>query len=807
MKVFNSKLAAIGLAAFVFASCSDSSSDPASPEAPAIKPADITTIMLTSQQIDNSRVVNYKNSTAKARKFFGTRANGVTNFPQAGQAPTEENTKQLNNAADLTNSNYLIAGKKTLNFAGKTINGATIFIHSGSTLEYDETTSMTNTTIVLQNSATLKYTGSGDMIPAGNTVYCTSPKNNFVATGEDIKINGNFYADFRGTSTTGTDLSTGLGAIAETTAEEKKKSITPTQKITFGPTAVAHIIGSIRATELNIEKGANIYTTANVFNSNSGTVNIKGDLDIEGFLKAHNLNVDGDLVAGANSAIKVEGTMNVNDGANISANYINVTNNPKNADGSQQKDENGKTIPGDATLNLNGKCHILLGNKNVMNVNNLVTDNSNQGQVELADDNAVAVIKADKFVNNGEDRILSFLTSGQNASFLFQFTKSFNGSTELSSFEGLSIQATYLDYDKTTQNNLVEYKDENNRNYGYEWKGDASLLVASQKLDLIASSEDPKDGESATCIQPANGKLYVSYHTYGDKAVGGNIEVASLSGNKLTLEDSKAAANCDYNHLIVDGSKLYLAGSNQKKDASNSDAETGAIMGIVELNGSNLGTNLKAYSIDKATKGYDANCVATFGEDHVLATTNGFFVFDKDNSYTNPVKETVGKHVVTSGNKLYALEEKGNLTVYNDAQMTDGTTYAVGEVYPNGTKAVVAVDTNGDIYVCKGDNGVAKVSSDGSVNQTYYKCPTFSSSATHAGQVKGRANGIAVDANYVYLACGSYGLVVLDKDKGIEICHRKAPNGKSANYVAVDGENIYVAYGQSRIQVFKLTAK
>lgn len=29
MKVFNSKLAAIGLAAFVFASCSDSNSDPA----------------------------------------------------------------------------------------------------------------------------------------------------------------------------------------------------------------------------------------------------------------------------------------------------------------------------------------------------------------------------------------------------------------------------------------------------------------------------------------------------------------------------------------------------------------------------------------------------------------------------------------------------------------------------------------------------------------------------------------------------------------------------------------------------------
>ena len=74
MKVFNSKLAAIGLAAFVFASCSDSSSDPASPDAPIVNPVDLITVKLVSQQIDNSRIANYKNSTAKARKFFLTRA-------------------------------------------------------------------------------------------------------------------------------------------------------------------------------------------------------------------------------------------------------------------------------------------------------------------------------------------------------------------------------------------------------------------------------------------------------------------------------------------------------------------------------------------------------------------------------------------------------------------------------------------------------------------------------------------------------------------------------------------------------------
>ena len=799
MKVFNSKLAAIGLAAFVFASCSDSNSDPTGGSESQVNPAIVSSVNLKSQTIDNSRVINYKNSTAKARKFFlNTRAEDGVGFPNFKDAPAEENAMQLNNPADLTGKQYAITSKKTLDFADKTIDGATIFVHSGSTFEYDNTTKMTNTTIVLQGSATLKYNGNDEMVANGNTVFCTSAKNSVIATG-DIKINGEFYANFIGSTADGKDLSTGLGAIKETNAEEKAKSITPTQKITFGSTAKAYINGSIRATELNIEKGASIYTTKNIFNN--GTVNVKGDLGVEGFLKANELNVDGNLVAGSNSAIKVLGTMNVNNGANISANYINVTNNTKN--------EAGKiTAVGEATLNLNGNSTILLHNKNVINVNNLVTDNSSQGQIKLAEDNAVAVIKADKFVNNGAEKILSFLTSGDNACFLFQFTKCFNGTTELKTFEDLTIQATYLDYDKTNQNNMVQYKDENNKSYGYEWKGDAAQLVASQKLDLIASSETPSDGESATCIQPFNGKLYVSYHTNGDKKSGGNIEVASMTeGNKkLTIEASKKAERTDYNHLIVDGNKLFLAGSQQ----GNSDAEgtaVGAFMGEIAITPSGISDNMVIYAIDKKNNKVDANCVAALGTDHVLATTNGFTAVDKDGNYTNFNTTSIGKHVVTVNNKLYALTEDGTLKVYNTTDMeTAASTYNVGAVAPKGNKAVVAVDTNGDIYVCKGENGVAKISNDGTVNQNYFECPTFSNSAVNAGKVKGRANGIAVDNNYVYLACGSYGLVVLDKEKGIEICHRKASNGKSANYVAVDGENIYVAYGQSRIQVFKLTA-
>ncbi len=85
MKVINSKLAAIGLAAFVFASCSDSNSDPTGGS--NMNVVDRTTITLASQNVDNSRVVNYKNSTAKARKFFLNTRAGSSIFPAFKDAP------------------------------------------------------------------------------------------------------------------------------------------------------------------------------------------------------------------------------------------------------------------------------------------------------------------------------------------------------------------------------------------------------------------------------------------------------------------------------------------------------------------------------------------------------------------------------------------------------------------------------------------------------------------------------------------------------------------------------------------------
>lgn len=801
MKVFNSKLAAIGLAAFVFASCSDSNSDPAGGTAPVINPADLTSVKLVAQQIDNSNIANYKNSTANARKFFLTRA-GETNFitGMPDDMPVEPgNALNVNGVRDLIGKGqaFAISGQQTIDFSGKTIQNATIFIHSGSTMKYNATAG--GNTFVLEGSAKLEYTGNGVMVADNDIVYVKKAIGTLAAT-DDMVINGTLYANFRSTSEAGKELISGLGAIKEQTKAEKEESITPTQNITFGPGAKAYINGSIRAINLKVENGAYVYAKANLFNNdNNGNATINGNLWIRGFIKTRTLDVNGYLKA--EEAIKATNAFNVNNGANVEATYINVTNNTKDGDKVIRK--------GEATLSLSGTGKITIGNKNVITANNLVTDNKSKGQITLEGNDAVAVIKAHKFTNNGDSKIVALATPGTNSTFLLQFQENHSASNEYNTFEDLDIAANYADYDKVADKDTpnVTLIDQKHKKYGYQWSGDPATIASQAKLDLIAS-EESAGGQSATCIQSANNKLYVSYHTYGDKQFGGNIEVLSMTGNQLHVDANKAAANYDYNHLIVDGNSLYLAGSG-KGDAS-------AFLGKVALNGGNLGDNVDIYAIDKKTK-MDANSVATFDGNHIVATTKGLTSFDEEFSHWNKAGEE-GKSVVVANGRIYTLDVKGNVNVYENKNLENPTTYKVGEVTPTNNKAVLAVDEpNGTIYVCKGENGVAKISNDGQVDDNFFTCPTFTKpkKTDLAGKVKGRANGIAVGAEYIYVACGGYGLVVLDKTTGKPVCHRKAnayndkDNSGSANYVTIDTVNgeeyVFVAYGQNRVQVFKVT--
>lgn len=789
MKVINSKLAAIGLAAFVFASCSDSSSDPTDGTNPKVDVAETITANLTSSSTAElaARVSNYKNTTANARKFFFSRATQTRAFASADKVvipAVPDGARQWSSAEDMTaGKTYLITSKKTLDMSGHKLAGTTIFVKGSSKLIFDS--SIAGCTIYVDGGATLEYKGKGALeIPADATIINDGGT---IIVENDITVAGKLYAKY-------TNEKGGIGAINDYNKNDKKAIITPKHNITFKKGSEAYIGGSIRAVELNIEEGATVNATKHIMNAT--TVNVNGALQFGGFLRTETLNVKGEMIASEKSAIKASKVFNAEAGSNITADYINVTNDK-----------------GDATLNLKGNCKININNKSDIYTNNIVTDNASAGQITLNDDNAIAVIKAKKFTNNGDNQIKALATSGNNATFLLQFTESYTGTTKENTFEDLDIAASYLDYDKATDGKGVKEKADgaDYKAYGYEWAGDPAKIIAAPKLDLVAEDKTPNNGMSATCIQPGtNGKFYVAYHTNG-KASNGAIEAISLANNTLTINQNVESDNAtnDYNHILVDGNTLWVAGS-QSGNKSHADDVTGVgpFMGQISLNGDGTFANqIKISAIDRKTKGMDANCVANFKDNHIVATTKGFTIFNAKMNKWNE-GSTEGKYLVAANGKLYALTVDGTLTAYNDNEMQDvAATYNVGAISPKGNKAVIAVDeAKGEIYVCKGENGISKIAADGTVSQ-FFDCPTMKAPvhADKQGDVKGCANGVYVTANNVFVACGSYGLVVLDKN-GKEVCHRKAYNGKSANFVTVDdNSNIFVAYGQSRVQVFKLT--
>lgn len=792
MKVINSKIAAIGLAAFVFASCSDSNSDPTGPT-PNVELAETITANLTSSSAAElaARVSNYKNTTANARKFFFSRATQTRAFASADKVvipAVPANARTWSSPEDMVaGKTYLVTSKTTLDMSKNKIAGATIFVKGNSKLIF--ASSLEGCTIYVDGGATLEYKGKGALeIPANTTIINDGGS---IIAENDINVAGKLYAKY-------TKESGGIGSINDYDKNNKKAIITPKHNITFKKGSEAYIGGSIRAVELNIEEGATVNATKHIMNAT--TVNVNGALQFGGFLRTATLKVKGEMIASENSAIKASKVFNAEAGSSITADYINVTNDK-----------------GDATLNLKGDCKININNQSDICTNNIVTDNASAGQITLNDDNAIAVIKAKKFTNTGDNQIKALATSGNNATFLLQFTESYTGTTKENTFEDLDIAASYLDYDKATDGKGVKEKADgaDYKAYGYEWAGDPAKIIAAPKLDLVAEDKTPNNGMSATCIQPGeNGKFYVAYHTNG-KASNGAIEAISLASNTLAINQTVQSANAtnDYNHILVDGGTLWVAGS-QSGNANHADEVTGVgpFMGQISLNSDGTFANqIKISAIDRKTKGMDANCVANFKSNHIVATTKGFTIFNAKMNKWNE-GSTEGKYLVAANGKLYALTVDGTLTAYNDNEMQDvAATYNVGAISPKGNKAVIAVDeAKGEIYVCKGENGISKITADGTVSQ-FFDCPTFKASNKaenlEAGKeyVKGCANGVYVTANNVFVACGSYGLVVLDKN-GKEVCHRKAYNGKSANFVTVDdNNNIFVAYGQSRVQVFKLT--
>ena len=152
---------------------------------------------------------------------------------------------------------------------------------------------------------------------------------------------------------------------------------------------------------------------------------------------------------------------------------------------------------------------------------------------------------------------------------------------------------------------------------------------------------------------------------------------------------------------------------------------------------------------------------------------------------------------------------EGEIKIFTDAELKNSTSFNVGTIAPNNGKNTIAVDNTGNIYVCKSAKGLMAYDTTGNpLWSKEYVTPVSSGNKNNqVDKREGYINGVTVKGDYVYVAAGAYGVVILNKADGTEVAHRAVGNLNSANYITVDNNNnIYVAYGKGRIRVFKLTA-
>lgn len=372
------------------------------------------------------------------------------------------------------------------------------------------------------------------------------------------------------------------------------------------------------------------------------------------------------------------------------------------------------------------------------------------------------------------------------------------------------------------------------------------------KTDLIISVDydNHTHNISATGIMDLDGYLYMSYHTNQEQtdnnanSHGGCVEVLTpVKNNKVQLlqylYDSQRVI--DFNHLLAvelnnGEKKIFLPGNSKKK---------GALLGYMTINDDHmLATESKEITtadVDKdgnpiikiveplqyaqlhpATEeykngNYDENCVVyNKKKDHlIVATTEGYVVYDANTMNEVDRIERPGKvkHVAIGNGKIVGLylndknhtsDDEVGATIEvisrDDEDFENSTKFntTVG-IKPNDGKNVISV-TDNLIYVCQSGLGLYVYNMKGE-EQWHWQMPSAWNDKKKV--YKALCNGCDVDDKYVYLAYGSYGLVVLDKNTHEVVAHRVA--SKSANYVKVRDNYIYVAYGRDRLQVYNLS--
>ena len=813
MKALNIKLATFSFAAMLLASCSDSGT-PGTDSVidPVGKAATIVGTNVTAEYADQlaSRVWNYKgayaNKTTKTRAL-ATRAGATEPAVPAGTPNLSSIEKEKWNSH--SGKTYVVPAGETLKADGYNIAGMTIYVKG--TLEYSS---------AFGSGASINVLSGGKLIARNsNEVFGDTKVSNwgtieFPANQKEYLFKNTFYQYAGDLNVKGHDLN-----------------------IQGGAGSTFFVKNSLFANKVTMSGDAQLYVTDNATLTGGVEMSNQSQAWVNNIMTTTSLKIQNTTTLISGCALKVEGDVYATNGTDLYIMYLKAKN---------YKQDSG------ATLHLQDQSMVDIEGKYI-NLNN------GQGKADLPDKDGVAVIKANAFYYNAPGKqgdwnpggaktvdCSIFSTSGDNAHIILDTNVIYGseGATTPITDDNTTIvwnnNANILFKDDSEAKNYVIRKTECNPN-GYNADKEPTK---EPTLDLISSIDYNHDHDiSATCVQELNGRLYMSYHTR-DKKHGGCIEVFSpVENNKVTLEqylcdDQK---DLDFNHLLAvklksDKHMVYLPGSSNKKGAmlayipiqdkthllaDQSKSITTTINGkdTVIYEKPLQFIQMNPATAEYAKKGYDENCVVYNDETNhlIVATTKGYLVYNADtnNELDKINKPGKVKHIAIGNGKI--------VTVYLDRETTNKAeaipatveifdqkaedlsnpikSFAISTIEPNNGKNVVRVDDN-KIYVCRGAAGMYVYDMDGNELWHYQMPSPTITEGENAGKYKGHANGCYVGKKYVYIAYGGFGLVVLDKETHKVVAHRNLAH--SANYVIEYKGYIYVAYGQSRLQVFQL---
>ena len=354
----------------------------------------------------------------------------------------------------------------------------------------------------------------------------------------------------------------------------------------------------------------------------------------------------------------------------------------------------------------------------------------------------------------------------------------------------------------------------------------------------VVVSEGHTHDISATCVQTDGKNVYVSYHKRGN-GHSGCIEMLTTTGDVTTLKQFVRDHDnaIDFNHIALDktNKRLYAVGNNKnggflgflclKDDGTiNCASQKMDDLDSIEIAHKNylplqIAMLWEAQlASKKGGKGGDGNCVIVNGKYLDVASTYGYEVFDNTLAEVRATK-TAGraKHLAYApdGNTFYAIHYDGTQIVdsmtevglklekfnKSDVMMQSPVrSVDANKVKPNNGKNAICV-YDGKVYVCQSMNGLYVYDANSGAQVGHYK-ENIKSSKT--GQdLAICANGVAVDDKYVYVAYGTRGLVVLDRQTLKKV--GRFMGQRSANYVALANGYIYVAYGRDSLKVFKMS--